>query len=76
MAAAVGWFRQRKWAFHLTVAVIAAQIVGDLVNLARGDWVRGSAGVLIAGALLSYLRRSNIRAAFRQGTHNLPIYNA
>jgi len=62
---AVGWFRRRLWAFHLTVAVIVTQIAGDLVNLARGDFVRGGVGVLIAGTLLLYLLRSNIRAAFQ-----------
>jgi hypothetical protein len=62
---AVGWFRRRTWAFRLTVAVIATQVAGDVVNLARGDFVHGGAGVLIAGALLLYLLRSNIRTAFQ-----------
>ena len=63
VGAAVGWFRQRVWAFRLTVAIVCAQVAGDLVNLARGDLVRGGVGVLIAGALLVYLLRSNIRTA-------------
>ena len=65
LGAAVGWFRQRAWAFRLTVAIVCTQVAGDFVNLARGDFVRGSAGVLIAGALLLYLLRSNIRTAFK-----------
>ena len=49
------------WAFRLTVAVICTQLVGDLVNLVRGDLVRGGIGILVAGALLFYLLRSRIR---------------
>jgi len=65
VGAAVGWYRQKMWAFRLTVAIVCIQVAGDLVNLARGDFVRGAAGVLIAGALLLYLLRSNIRTAFQ-----------
>src|SRR5689334_18714514 len=48
-AAAIGWLRQRVWGFRLTAAVLCMQVVGDLVNLARSDLLRGVAGVLIAG---------------------------
>lgn len=65
LGAAAGWFRQRVWAFRITVAIVCAQVAGDLINLARGDFGRGGAGLLIAGALLLYLLRSNIRTAFR-----------
>jgi hypothetical protein len=64
---AVGWFRQRVWAFRLTVAIVGTQVAGDLVNMARGDFVRGGVGVLIAGALLLYLLGSKIRTAFQSG---------
>jgi len=64
-AVAVGWFRQQVWAFRLTVAIFCIQVGGHLVNLARGDFLRGGAGVLIAGALLLYLLRSDIRTAFQ-----------
>lgn len=63
---AMGWFRQRLWAFRLTVAIVCTQVVGDLVNLARRDFWRGGVGVLISGASLLYLLRSNIRTAFQQ----------
>jgi hypothetical protein len=65
IAAAIGWFRQRVWGFRLTVAVLCTQVIGDLVNLIRGDLLRGSAGVLVAGALLLYLLRSEIQTAFQ-----------
>ena len=61
---AAGWFRQHAWAFRLTAAIICVQLAGDLVNLLRGDFVRGAAGIVIAGALLSYLLLSRIRTAF------------
>jgi hypothetical protein len=63
--AAVGWFRQRIWGWRLTVAIISTQVVGDLVNLIRGDLLRGCIGFLIAGSLLIFLLRSNIRAMFQ-----------
>ena len=65
VAAAVGWFKQQMWAFRLTIAIFCTQVAGDLVNLVRGDFVRGTAGVVIAGALLLYLLRSNIRTVFQ-----------
>ena len=65
VAGAVGWFKQQMWAFRLTIAIFCIQIAGDLVNLVRGDFVRGTAGVVIAGALLLYLLRSNIRTVFQ-----------
>jgi hypothetical protein len=62
---AVGWFRQRIWGWRLTVAIISTQVVGDFVNLIRGDLLRGCIGLLIAGSLLIFLLRSNIRTMFQ-----------
>jgi hypothetical protein len=62
--AAVGWFRRRRWGWRLAVAIIATQVLGDFVNCIRGDLLRGGVGVLIAGALLLFLLRPQIRAAF------------
>ena len=33
----VGWFQHRLWGWRLAVAVIATQVIGDIVNLVRGD---------------------------------------
>jgi hypothetical protein len=63
-AAGIGWFRYRLWGWRLAVVVIAIQVLGDVVNCARGDWLRGGVGVIIAGALLLFLLRPGIRAAF------------
>ena len=64
VVAAVGWFRRRKWGWVLAVFVIAVQVAGDLVNLLRGDFVRGGTGAVIAGALLAYFLRPKVRAVF------------
>jgi hypothetical protein len=62
--ACMGWFKRRVWGWRLAVAIIAIQVMGDLVNAFRGDVVRGGIGFVIAGALLVYLLRPEVRAAF------------
>jgi hypothetical protein len=39
--AGAGWFQRRLWGWRLAVAIIAAQVLGDLVNAVRGDVVKG-----------------------------------
>jgi hypothetical protein len=60
----VGWFQRRLWGWRLAVAIIATQVLGDITNLVRGDWLRGGPGVIIAGALLLYLLTPRVRAVF------------
>ena len=62
--AGTGWFKHRLWGWRLAVAVIATQILGDLVNFFRGEYWRGGVGFSIATALLLYLLRPAVRAAF------------
>jgi len=62
--AGIGWFRRRLWGWKLAVVIIAAQVLGDVVNCLRGDILRGGTGVIIAGALLLFLLRSKVRATF------------
>jgi hypothetical protein len=62
--AAIGWLQRHLWGWRLTVAIIATQVLGDAVNLVLGHFLQGATGVLIAGALLLYLLRPQIRAAF------------
>ena len=52
LVSGIGWFRHRLWGWRLAVAMIATQVLGDIINLVRGDWLRGGFGVVIAGALL------------------------
>jgi hypothetical protein len=63
-AAGIGWFRRRLWGWRLAVIIIGAQVLGDIVNCARGDLLRGGIGVVIAGALLLFLLQSRTRATF------------
>lgn len=67
MIGGAGWFRRRVWAWRLAVAIIATQILGDLVNAFQGDFVRGGAGFMIAVTLLIYLLRPEVRAVFSNG---------
>ena len=62
--AGIGWFRRRAWGWKLAVVIIATQVVGDVVNCVRGDWLRGGTGVVIAGALLFFLLQPRVRATF------------
>lgn len=64
LVSGVGWFQRRLWAWRLAVAIIATQVIGDIVNLVRGDLLRGATGVIIAGALLLYLLTPRVRGAF------------
>lgn len=62
--AGVGWFRRRVWGWRLTVVIIAMQVLGDIGNCLRGEWMRGGVGAVIAGAFLLILLRPKVRAAF------------
>ena len=62
--AGTGWSKRRLWGWRLAVAVIATQVLGDLVNFFRGDWLRGGVGFSIATALLRYLLRPAVRTVF------------
>ncbi len=64
VAAAIGWIKRRFWGWALAVIIIASQVLGDLVNALRGEFWKGAVGVAIAGALLLYLLRPTVRAAF------------
>lgn len=72
-AAGVGWFRRRFWGWALAVGIIAVQVLGDLVNVLFGQFVRGGVGVAIAGALLFYILRRPIREAFVRAPRSSPL---
>lgn len=65
--AGTAWFKRRVWGWRLTVAIIATQVFGDLVSAFMGDLLRGGVGFVIAGALLVYLLRPQVRCAFASG---------
>lgn len=62
-----GWFRRRVWAWRLAVLGICTQVLGDCVNLVRGDLLRGGSGLLIGTALLAYLLSDKVRKNFSPG---------
>jgi hypothetical protein len=47
--AGAGWFKRRLWRWRLAVAIIATQVLGDMVNAFMGHLVRGGVGFVIAG---------------------------
>jgi|SRR5229473_3901446 len=59
-----GWFRRRYWGWRLAVLLIATQVLGDIVSVLRGDFVRGGIGFAIAGLLLLYLLSAKVKAIF------------
>jgi hypothetical protein len=61
-----GWFKRRLWGWRLATIVILVQVLGDLINLLRGDFIRGGIGLAIAGLLLFYLLRPKVRVLFEQ----------
>jgi hypothetical protein len=62
--AGFGWLNRRIWGWRLAVAIIATQVLGNFLNALMGDVVRGLVGFIIAGALLVYLLRPEVKAAF------------
>ena len=64
LVSGIEWFRHRLWGWRLAVAIVATQVLGDIINFVRGDWLRGGFGVVIAGALLLYLLTPRLRAEF------------
>jgi hypothetical protein len=64
VAAGVGWFGRQLWGWRLAVMIIATQVLGDLISIFMGHFVKGTVGVAIASALLIYLFRPEVRVAF------------
>jgi hypothetical protein len=63
----MGWFKRRLWGWALAVAVIATQVLGGAVNIFMGRIVEGGIGVAIAGALLFYALRAEVKSVFQRG---------
>ncbi len=63
----MGWFKRRLWGWALAVAVIATQVLGGAVNIFMGRIVKGGIGVAIAGALLFYALRADVKSVFQRG---------
>ena len=62
--AAIGLWIQAQWGRRLAVAILAINLLGDVMNaVTRGD-LRTLIGVPIGGAMIFYLRRARTRAQF------------
>jgi hypothetical protein len=66
--AGTGWLKRRRWGWQLAVALIGTEVLGNCVNIFFGRAVQGLVGVTIAGALLLYLLRANVKAVFEANT--------
>lgn len=64
--AARGWFLRRFWGWGLAVALVGTQTVASAVNAILGDFRQGAAGSILAGAILCFLLRPQVRTAFRR----------
>ena len=64
--AAVGWFRRKYWGWILGVTIITINATGDLINAVMGERLKGAVGVVIAGLLLFYMTRAEMRNYFRR----------
>lgn len=62
--AGMGWRHRRFWGWALALVIVATQVLANLVNAARGDFLKGCAGFLLSGALLCFLLRPKVRAVF------------
>ena len=64
-AASLGCFAHRQWGWWLAVSIFAVNGLGDAAQLAMGHVLEGLVGIVAAGAILFYLTRPKVRAAFR-----------
>jgi hypothetical protein len=64
LLAAFGWLGRRRWGWLLGTTIIAVNLIGDLIHVLTGEWVKGGVGVIIAGLLLIYLTRRGVRGYF------------
>lgn len=66
--ASIGWLKCRLWGWVLVVAIIATQVLGNLVHIWMGHYLEGGIGAAIASALLLYLFRADVKNVFAAGT--------
>ena len=62
-----GWglLRGRKWAWWITVIILAVNAIGNVVRIALGG-VEGIVGILIAAGFLFYLTRPQVKTFFEK----------
>jgi len=65
-AAGIAWFKKLLWAWRLAIAIIAAQVVGSIVNILIGRILEGGIGIAASSALLFYLLRRSVSRCFHE----------
>jgi hypothetical protein len=63
-SASLGCFLRRKWGWRLAVAIFTVNGLGDVTQFLSGHVLEGAVGVAAAAAILFYLWRPAVRAAF------------
>lgn len=64
-AAAIGLWRGDRWGHRIAIALIAINLVGDVINTLLGTEPRAIVGVPIALGMLIYLASKRVRRFFR-----------
>jgi|SRR5579871_1454014 len=59
-----GVLYRRRWSYYASLLLIGANGVGDVVNLLRGDYLKGLTGVFFAGLFMLYLLSPMVREYF------------
>jgi len=62
--ASFGCFARRRWAWPLSLAIFAANAIGDAARIPSGALAEGLVGVGVTGAILWWLTRPRVRALF------------
>lgn len=65
-AAGILWLKRLPWAWPISIAIIATQVIGNIVNILQGRTLEGAVGITASGALLWYLLWGRVRAVFRK----------
>jgi hypothetical protein len=64
VVASIGCFRHRKSGWWLAVGIFLVNGISDSGQILLGHLVEGAIGVTVAAAILLYLSRAKVRAAF------------
>ena len=63
-SASVGCFRRRIWGWWLAIGIFIVNGLSDTGQILIGHFLEGAIGVAVAGGILFYLSRPNVRGTF------------
>ena len=64
VSASVGCFRRRTWGWWLAIAIFVINGLSDVGQILIGHFIEGGIGVAVAGAIVIYLSRPEVRRTF------------